>query len=115
MDFDEKAELFYKETQIWPLGKDAPRDMHMANEDELRVLAFRAWWKAHEDYAALKAENERLKAFVRMCISSECANNHLHYHGGCFSCDCRNKLSPIDAEMNHTDIHADALAPPEGE
>ena len=78
-------------------------------------LLLAAYDELVQERDTLKAENERLKAFVRMCISSECANNHLHYHGGCFSCDCRNKLSPIDAEMNHTDIHADALAPPEGE
>ena len=104
MDFDEKAELFYKETQIWPLGKDAPRDMHMANEDELRVLAFRAWWKAHEAYAALKAENERLERIVKfvnlkanMAIMQEMAHTK----------------QTLLTTLNY--IYDGTLAPPEGE
>lgn len=57
---DDKLIQFYRETGIWPNGKDRSPMMHQHPETELfdvKAKAYKLWEK-------LKAENERLKKLV---------------------------------------------------
>jgi len=59
MDYDEKSELFYRETGIWPPGRDMPAAMCGGeNEEMVRSRAYQSWCK-------LKAENDRLTEVLK--------------------------------------------------
>ena len=57
-DFNEQTELFYKETGIWPPGRNMPSAM-CGGEDiyQTRMRAYDYWRKTHK----LQAEVKRLK------------------------------------------------------
>jgi len=71
----EKAEknltAFRKATGIWPVGKNPPPNM-IFDESQIRAKAYGYWLKAEAEISKLKAENDKLKKFVREFIRVEC-------------------------------------------
>jgi len=56
--YDDRTEAFYKETGIWPPGRDMPAAMCGGEDlDTVRMLAYSSW-------SRLQRENERLKHYI---------------------------------------------------
>ena len=57
--YDDRTEAFYKETGIWPPGRDMPSAMCGGDDlDRVRMLAYRSW-------SRLQQKNERLRAALQ--------------------------------------------------
>ncbi len=48
MCYDKKAEQFYKDTNIWPIGKDRPIGQIPDTEYDVRIRAYKYWRKVQQ-------------------------------------------------------------------
>ena len=64
MDLDDKLDAFYKDTRIWPLGRDMPAAMcgGRLNIESLQMDAYHYWKKVQAELAEAKKENETIRA-----------------------------------------------------
>jgi len=64
MDLDDKLDAFYKDTRIWPLGRDMPAAMcgGRLNIESLQMDAYHYWKKVQVELAEAKKENETIRA-----------------------------------------------------
>ena len=73
MDLDDKLDAFYKDTRIWPLGRDMPAAMcgGRLNIESLQMDAYHYWKKVRERNNPCRAcrGQESLRAVQGSCPS----------------------------------------------